>query len=616
MYNEYEIRPMPLSVGHCRKQVETFLQRNGLRLDSVDYYACVFRLGEDEEPLAGGGLKDNVIKCIAVDDNLREEGFSSRLVSHLLSEASQRGHDSVKVYTKPCNRDIFEAMGFQLIAQATQAILMENGRQLRSYCHYLSGLRRMGRSGIIVMNANPFTLGHRFLIQQAARQVDWLHVIVVQDDHDESDTAGTTDIHFPYAERKAMIEAGTRDMLNVSVVEGSSYQVSKATFPTYFLKALSDVSETQIDLDLDLFAHFIAPHLGARVRFVGSEPTDTLTRRYNQRMKEILPKKGYEVIEISRLAVPSGMGTGQTTPVSASLLRRHLQQGDLAAAVPLAYPTSWPYLFSQLAVRALEQELDTTPKPGLVDRDDNGAHNDMDYQLMRQSIKTLRPWFARLCTDGKTLQAAGVKAIGMEAEAQMMEATHGINTHKGALFALGLTTAAAYHLLRKQQKQDGHEEMTWRKAAIQPSELQQAIMELARDFPRPSGTHGAAVRETTPVKGALDQAQEGYATLFDDWLPYYRSLAGDIWQSHKTLLRIMCTLDDTNVYFRKGSLAAGHIKEEAEEALREFSVDRLRQMNRRYIQEHLSPGGSADMLALTIYIASIAAPPNLAKKAI
>ncbi len=582
MYNEYEIRPMPLSLPFCRKRVELFLAKNGLRLDDVDYYACVFRLGDDEEILAGGGLKGKVIKCIAVNDTLREEGFSSRLISHLMSEANQQGHDSVSVFTKPENRDIFEAMGFQLIAKAPRAILLEYGNGLRDYCHYLSGQRRLGRSGVIVMNANPFTLGHRYLIEEAARQVEWLHIIIVREDLSL----------FSYAERLEMVRRGTTDLLNVNVIEGSDYAVSATTFPTYFLKQLSDATDTQILLDLDLFAHFIAPHLGISVRFVGTEPTDLTTKRYNKLMQVTLKEYGYDVIEVSRKCCDDGKA------VSASRVRALLSEGDYTAASMLCPITTQPFLLSQLATQALQQELDTTPKPGLVDRHDNGAHSDMDYALMQKSIEVLHPWLTRIAliaTDSNTDIPQKIQNLGIEAEKAMLEATNGINTHRGALFSMGLMlAAAAYELATEEQGHTLREEI-----------LQQHVALLAQHFKSPNNTHGAAIRPEGSTRGAVASAQEGYKALFGSWLLYYQQHRDDPYINHKLLLLIISELDDTNIVFRKGEEKAQEIKALAREALSNFSTDKLEELNHLLIKEHISPGGAADMLALTLFVSAL-----------
>lgn len=581
MYSEYEIRPVPLSVKVCHQQVEDFLKSNALRMEeALDYYAAVFRKG-DEEILAGGGLQGDTIKCIAVSDHVREEGFSNRLVSHLISEANAQGHQSVKVFTKPANREIFESMGFRLIAQAPKAILMENGQGLRDYCRYLSNLRRLGNNGVIVMNANPFTRGHQYLIKEAAKQVDRLYVIVVKEERSV----------FKYAERKAMIEQGTEDLMNVTVCEGSNYAVSEVTFPTYFLKEITDATDTQILLDLDLFVHFIAPHLGVTIRFVGSEPTDELTARYNLLMEQVLPQHGYKTVEIPRYQ-----------SISASVVRKELDSGHFCQATSLTPPSSHPYLLAYLATQALQQELDTTPKPGLVDRQDNGAHHDMDYPMMKRSIQILRPFFVQLAeirewNDDMTQQEqsaflSSVQHIGIAAEEAMLNATGGINTHRGAIFALGLAVTAAASVMKTEGK-------------ICMSSFRKTVMAIAKLFPKATDTHGAAVIKEYPVKGALACAQEAWPQLFSHWLTFLRSHAQDAYCLHKTLLYIMSMLDDTNVYHRRGAAMAEQVKRDARRMLDSFSVYALKQLNQRYIRENVSPGGSADMLALTLFINSL-----------
>ncbi|MDO4181638.1 MAG: [citrate (pro-3S)-lyase] ligase [Bacteroidales bacterium] len=581
MYSDYEIRQLPLSVRSNRQAVSVFLAANGLRLDAVDYYAAVYACGE-EEMLAGGGLCGDVIKCIAVSPKVRDEGMANRLVSHLISVAMGEGHTSVKLFTKPENRAMFESLGFSLIAQSPEAIFMENGgRGLSAYCQYLRTLRdeaspeTHGESGAIVMNANPFTRGHRYLIEQAAAQVSHLYIIAVKEDKSQ----------FGYTERISMMRDGCRGIRNVTVCEGSDYAVSASTFPTYFLKKIDAATDAHITLDLDLFARRIAPALGATVRFVGTEPADGLTARYNRLMKEQLPPKGVRVVEIERLCEGDAV-------ISASAVRQSLAGGSLQEAARMVYPTTVPYLISSLASAALQKEVDTTPKPGLVDRKDSGAHRDMDHGLMTKSIRTLHPFFTQLAALGLREELPAVekvRATGMEAEKAMLQATGGVNTHKGALFSFGLMAVAAAFLLHNQGKTD----------AVQ---LRDAVSVLASQFPKPQGTHGSHVSGQYAVKGALANACDGYPQLFDDWLPFYRQCAGDEFALHKTLLHIMSALDDTNIYFRKDAGTVRRVKQEAGALLKDFSVEALEEMNRRFIGENISPGGSADMLALTVFI--------------
>ena len=637
-----EIQTLNPATPRQRQRIEAFLKRNALRIDDMNYYAAV--LDDDGEMIAGGGLKDDVIKCVAVDDAHKGEAIANTLVSHLISHANQEGYSCIKLFTKPKNRQLFESLSFRLLAEAPEAILMETGiggisntvealkkikEESEKYKEYNKECKEdnkeckentsylntstpqhlnttMQPTGCIVMNCNPFTLGHRYLIEQAAKQVERLYVMVVREDCSL----------FAYTERKAMVEQGVADIENVNVIDGSDYAISRATFPTYFLKRLDDAADTQMLLDLDLFRRHIAPALGATVRFVGTEPTDQLTRRYNQLMHEALK----DVREINRLEKDGNA-------VSASRVRKAMEEGDMNTIRQLVPPTTLPYIIAHLATQALQAELDTTPKPGLVDKDNNGAHRDMDYALMQLSINTLHPYFVRLAFLGfaDTLPSHTViRDAGIEAEKAMLEATNGVNTHKGALFSMGLAVVAAAYEEKKAAA--NKEERGKEREEEYLSSLQLTIKALAASFPDTSGTHGSKAKQlsngTTTIKGALDNAREGYEKLFAEWLPFYneRRKSHDAHALHKTLLRIMCDLDDTNVIYRTNVVTAEEVKQEARALLASFeeayaAEDKekcasaellaLKDMDRRYTERNISPGGAADMLSLTVFIGSI-----------
>ena len=712
-----EIQTLNPATPRQRQRIEAFLKRNGLRIDDMNYYAAA--LDDDGEMIAGGGLKDDVIKCVAVDDAHKGEAIANTLVSHLISHANREGYSCIKLFTKPKNRQLFESLSFRLLAEAPEAILMETGiggisntvkalkkikeesekykeynKECREDCKdckedckeckedskeckeeektnlntstsqhlnttYLNTttpqhLNTTPPRGVVVMNCNPFTLGHRYLIEQAAKQVERLYVMVVREDCSL----------FAYTERKAMVEQGVADIENVTVIDGSDYAISRATFPTYFLKRLDDAADTQMLLDLDLFRRHIAPALGAIVRFVGTEPTDRLTRRYNQLMHEALK----DVREIDRLAKDGNA-------VSASRVRKAMEQGDMNTIRQLVPPTTLPYIIAHLATQALQAELDTTPKPGLVDKDNNGAHRDMDHALMQLSINTLHPYFVRLALLGfaDTLPShAAIRDTGIEAEKAMLAATNGVNTHKGALFSMGLAVVAAAYEEKKaaankeereeeKGKERGKEEREDSQVPLESlapleslehlapleslasplSSLQLTIKSLAASFPDTSGTHGSKAKQlsngTTTIKGALDNARKGYEKLFAEWLPFYneRRKSNDAHALHKTLLRIMCDLDDTNVIYRTDFATAEQVKQEARALLDNFAeayaaeskekgssaieecasaieekcasaeLLALKDMDRRYTARNISPGGAADMLSLTVFIGSI-----------
>lgn len=619
--NILELHP---TIPRQRCQIEMFLQTNGLRYDDVDYYAAIVDESSDEM-IAGGGLKGSVIKCVAVADGHKGEAVANVIVSHLIAKANAEGCQCVKLYTKPDNRQLFESLSFRLIAESPNAILMETGvggiekyseelsvkseelrvkseelgvksEELKNDESVVSNARKP--IGVIVMNANPFTLGHRFLVEQSSELVERLYVVVVREDCSM----------FSYNERKAMVSQGVRDIGNVVVVDGSDYAVSAATFPTYFLKQLSDATDTQIILDLDLYRRRIAPALGATIRFFGSEPTDPLTRRYNELMHQQLGEE--HVHEIQRKQQ-------EGSAISASRVRKAMMEGCIWDAIQLVPPTTIPYIIGHLASMALQAELDTTPKPGLVDRNDNGAHRDMDHALMQRSIQALHPYFVRLAQLGFTGKQPchdEIVNIGIEAEREMFKATGGVNTHKGALFSIGLAAVAlAGESFCRITQAEGCGTMAYNDVnSKQIQSLSNSIASLARLFPDTNGTHGSKAKANNILKGALDNAREGYTQLFKAWLPFYidRIAEGDNYALHKTLLRIMCDLDDTNIVYRTSMETMQEVKTEARQMLDtsrnivNFEAA-LQAMNTDYIHRNISPGGSADMLSLVVFLSCI-----------
>lgn len=612
--NILELHP---TIPRQRRQIEMFLHTNGLRYDDVDYYAAIVDESSDEM-IAGGGLKGSVIKCVAVADGHKGEAVANVIVSHLIAKANAEGCQCVKLYTKPNNRQLFESLSFRLIAESPNAILMETGvggiekyseelrvkseelgvksEELKNDESVVSNARKP--IGVIVMNANPFTLGHRFLVEQSSELVERLYVVVVREDCSM----------FSYNERKAMVSQGVRDIGNVVVVDGSDYAVSAATFPTYFLKQLSDATDTQIILDLDLYRRRIAPALGATIRFFGSEPTDSLTRRYNELMHQQLGEE--HVHEIQRKQQ-------EGSAISASRVRKAMMEGCLWDAIQLVPPTTIPYIIGHLASMALQAELDTTPKPGLVDRNDNGAHRDMDHALMQRSIQALHPYFVRLAQLGFTDKQPchdEIVNIGIEAEREMFKATGGVNTHKGALFSIGLAAVAlAGEAFCRITQAEGCGTMAYNDVnSKQIQSLSNSIASLARLFPDTNGTHGSKAKANNILKGALDNAREGYTQLFKAWLPFYidRIAEGDNYALHKTLLRIMCDLDDTNIVYRTSMETMQEVKTEARQMLDtsrnivNFEAA-LQAMNTDYIHRNISPGGSADMLSLVVFLSCV-----------
>ena len=187
-----------------------------------------------------------------------------------------------------------------------------------------------GTCGAIVMNCNPFTLGHQYLIRQSAAKVEHLYIFVVEEDKS----------FFPFKDRLELVKAGTKDIKNVVVVPSGKLIISSVTFPGYFLKDSPESIGVDTSQDVDIFGRYIAPPLNIKKRFVGEEPIDIVTRSYNESMKEILPRYGIEVDEIQRKEEAGDV-------ISASRVRRALKSGEFETIKRLVPSTTYEYLLER-----------------------------------------------------------------------------------------------------------------------------------------------------------------------------------------------------------------------------------------------------------------------------
>ena len=220
---DIELTPRP--VGKKLDMWTAFLRRAGLTPDEgVESTVLIW---EDGDLIAAGSRQDNVLKCIAVDPAHQGEGLTATLLTHLRQDAMAAGHRHLFLYTKPRNRTMFSSLFFYPVAKTDDVLLMENRKNgVQEFVAGLEAPKTEGTIGAVVMNCNPFTRGHRYLIETAARDCDWLYVFVLSEDKSA----------FPAADRLALVKAGTADLPNVTVQPTGPYLISSATFPTYFLK--------------------------------------------------------------------------------------------------------------------------------------------------------------------------------------------------------------------------------------------------------------------------------------------------------------------------------------------------------------------------------------------
>lgn len=307
-----------LLIDSERKSLSSLLASLGLSFeDGADYTALV------EEPdgglVATASLFGNVIRMVAVKPTHQELGLSAVAISSLMEISRSKGIIHLFIYTKPEMADSFKALGFRVIAETDSVSLLEFGEpDINSYRKYLELNRfsvKSRRVGAIVVNCDPFTLGHRYIIEKASGLCDLLYVIAVETDLST----------FSFKDRHLMISDGISDIENVKILKSGEYAVSAATFPTYFLKGrgVAEAAEQQARLDLNLFAQLFVPELSVNIRFVGTERNSPVTAIYNKAMFELLPRIGVEVCEIERSVTLSG------AVISASEVRRKIKAHDL-----------------------------------------------------------------------------------------------------------------------------------------------------------------------------------------------------------------------------------------------------------------------------------------------
>ena len=300
----------------AQKQVDALLEQEGIRRDgNLDYICGIF--DEELRLAAAGGCFANTIRCLAVDGARRGEGLLNQVVGHLMEVQAQRGNVHVFLYTKPQAARFLGDLGFYEIARVENALVfMENRRQgFDRYCASLEKSRRAGASAAIVMNANPFTLGHLHLVERAAAENDTVHLFVL------SEEAGP----IPFAVRRRLVREGTAHLPNVVCHDSGPYIISAATFPSYFLKDGDEVIRTQAALDLQVF-RAIAGRLGVCRRYVGEEPFSRVTGIYNEIMARRLPEAGIEC-----RIIPRWERDGRA--VSASGVRQAIHDGALERAL-------------------------------------------------------------------------------------------------------------------------------------------------------------------------------------------------------------------------------------------------------------------------------------------
>lgn len=349
MMSDYTVSRISPTDKRAVRQMDALLEKEGIERDkNLDYSIGLF--DDNYDLVATGSCFANTLRCMAVSSEHQGEGLMNQIISHLIEFQYSRANTSLFLYTKCNTARFFGDLGFYEIARVEgKVVFMENRRT--GFADYLKRLQKETadftategnpappvKIGAVIMNANPFTLGHRYLVEQAAAAVDLLHVFVVSEDASL----------VPFSVRRQLVAEGCADLSNVVCHETGPYMISNATFPSYFLKDSDTVIRSHAKLDIQVFLR-IAKALSVTDRFVGEEPFSQVTRIYNQVMAEELASAGLNCHVIPRKADEDGA-------ISASEVRCLIRDGNFEALKKKVPACTFQYFTSEAAEPVIQK---------------------------------------------------------------------------------------------------------------------------------------------------------------------------------------------------------------------------------------------------------------------
>ncbi|PAB60071.1 [citrate (pro-3S)-lyase] ligase [Anaeromicrobium sediminis] len=310
--------------------VINILKSSNLVLNDGMTYTAVLKHGDT--PIGTCSFEGDVIKSFAIRPCYRASGGAAILLTHIINRMFDEGIYNMKLFSSSENRHIFESFQFNCICDTGKVILMESSFiGIESYIKSLKETlgEYKGTRSAIVMNCNPFTLGHRMLIERASRESDEVIVFVLEEDKSI----------FPFNVRMKLVQDGIKDLSNIKVIPSGPYMVSSATFPEYFIKDSSVRAEASAELDAHIFGSIIAKSIDITRRYVGTEPYCQTTNLYNNSLMKVLSKYDVELKVVDRR-------TFNEKPISATRVREYLREGNMDILKNLVPKSTFEYLVS------------------------------------------------------------------------------------------------------------------------------------------------------------------------------------------------------------------------------------------------------------------------------
>lgn len=377
--SDYFISEVSTLDSDTNEQIVTLLEAEGIHKDkNLDYTCAMF--DEDMQVIATGSCFSNTLRCLAVSSVHQGEGLMNQILTHLISVQFSRGNTHLFLYTKCNSAPFFADLGFyEIAAIKNQIVFMENKRN--GFSSYLEKLEQSSAMQIttleetkiltesnatnlqktlgsvkiaaLVINANPFTLGHQYLVEKAARENDILHLFIVEEDVSL----------IPFSIRKKLVLGGTSHLPNIIYHDSGPYIISNATFPGYFQKDDRAVMESHAELDLAVFIK-IAEALHITKRYIGEEPFSETTGIYNKVMAEKLPENGIDCIIVPRKQYIDTENETQNSqshslPISASTVRQAIKERNFTLLKQLVPETTLWYFESEEAIPVIKKIQET-----------------------------------------------------------------------------------------------------------------------------------------------------------------------------------------------------------------------------------------------------------------
>lgn len=327
------------------EQIKGYLKTNNVDYNLPDK---TFVIRERGEIIATGSADGNILKYFYSKDEYQGQGLMGTIYNSLLNYLLDSGYNSFFVFTTPDNKTIFHSLGLKEVYSTNRVSLFEGG--FYNYQKWIEKIRenilpKKGIRGSMVINCNPMTLGHKYLIDIALEEVEDLLVFIVEEDSSL----------FPFKDRFNIVKEELKDYKNVVVIKGGPYIISKGTFPTYFIKKKDEMLDIYTELDGSIFAKKIAQDLEIDKRFFGEEPIDIVTLNYNNTLKKILKDSSIGVKIIKRKELDG-------TIISASYVRDLLRDNNLMEAYKFLPNSTIKYLQSEKGQKIINKLQETTKK--------------------------------------------------------------------------------------------------------------------------------------------------------------------------------------------------------------------------------------------------------------